>query len=87
MKTVIVFDTDDREGMENTVTIVDHLSKQYLGKRSMKHDRSFGKIRFIKLLRSFANEAKADLDRDAETHFGALSYTKKFADKVWNDEI
>ena len=87
MKTVIVFDTGDREGMENTVTIVDHLSQQYLGKPTMRNDRSFGRIRFIKLLRYFANEAKADLDRDAETNFGSLAYTKKFADKVWNDEI
>ena len=87
MKTVIVFDTEDREGMENTVTIVDHLSQRYLGKPSMKHDRSFGKIRFIKLLRSFAKEVREDLARNAETHFGALTYTKKFADKVWNDEI
>lgn len=87
MKTVIVFDTGDREGMENTVTIVDHLSQQYLGKPTMSNDRSFGKIRFIKLLRYFANEIKADLDRDAETNIGSLAYTKKFADKVWNDEI
>ena len=31
MKTVIVFDTDDRGGMKNTVKIIDHLAQEYLG--------------------------------------------------------
>jgi len=87
MKTIIVFDTDDREGMENTVTIVDHLSQQYLGKPSMKHDRSFGKIRFIKLLRCFAQEAVSSQNLDAEVRIDSLVFTKKFTDKVWNDEV
>jgi len=87
MKTVIVFDTEDKEGMNNTVEIIDHLSKKYLGRSARHHERAFGKIRFIKLLRYYANEVKADLEHDAETKFGSLAYTKKFADKVWNDEI
>ena len=33
MKTHIVFDTEDREGMAATVKIIDHLAEQYMGRR------------------------------------------------------
>ena len=83
MKTVIVFDTEDRKGMENTVEIIDHLSKKYLGRAARYHERTFGKIEFIKALRRFAMDAK-----DAgEVDPGSLRFAKRFADKVWNDEV
>ena len=33
MKTVIVFDTDDEQGMRNAFKIVDHLASQYIQQR------------------------------------------------------
>ena len=81
MKTVIVFDTDELEGMKNTAEIVDHLSEKYLGRPARHHNRTFGKIEFIKTLRRFAKDAK-----DAgEVEPGSLRYTKRFADKIWDD--
>ena len=86
MKTHIVFDTEDQEGMAATVKIIDHLAEQYMGRRSSRYDRSFGKIAFIKTLRAFAKQIQKDFDLE-KGDFEKLSYAKEFADKVFNDEI
>ena len=88
MKTVIVFDTADRQGMESTVKIVDYLAEKYLSRRAARYNRSFGKIEFIKILRSFANQVQKDFDLNKDAYsFNRLKYTKEFADKIWNDEF
>jgi hypothetical protein len=86
MKTHIVFDTEDQEGMAATVKIIDYLAEQYMGRRSNRYDRSFGKITFIKTLRSFAKQIQKDFELEGRT-FDKLAYAKDFADKVFNDEI
>jgi len=86
MKTHIVFDTEDREGMAATVKIIDHLAEKYMGRHSSRYDRSFGKIAFIKTLRAFAKQIQKDFDLE-KGNFEKLSYAKEFADKVFNDEI
>ena len=83
MKMVIVFDTDDRHGMKNTVKIVDQLAADYLGADhgNEAYRRSFGKIEFIKMLRKFAQQVKFELhDEDV----GGLKYSKDMADKIWH---
>jgi hypothetical protein len=82
MKTVIVFDTDDQEGMKNTLKIMNHLTREYLGTPvdTERYKKSFGKIQFIKMLRSFAKEAEK-----AETDGGSLRFAKMFADKIWSE--
>ena len=63
MKTVLVFDPDDDKGMRATIQIVEHLAEQYLpGRRLSNNDVSFGKIEFIKTLRSFMKDAEAHED-------------------------
>ena len=48
MKMVIVFDTNDQQGMMNTVKIVDQLAVDYLGKNvDARYKRTFSKIEFI----------------------------------------
>tara|TARA_R110002020_G_scaffold438228_2_gene648670 strand:+ start:471 stop:734 length:264 start_codon:yes stop_codon:yes gene_type:complete len=86
MKTHIVFDTEDPEGMAATIKIVDHLAEKYMGRRSRAADRTFGRISFIKILRSFAMEIQKDFELQ-EHPFDKLRYAKKFADKVFSDEI
>ena len=86
MKTHIVFDTEDREGMAATVKIIDHLAEKYMGRHSSRYDRSFGKIAFIKTLRAFAKQIQKDFDLE-KGNFEKLSYAKEFADKVFSDEI
>ena len=82
MKMCIVFDTDDRQGMTNTVHIVDKLAAEYLNKTlDESYKRSFGKIEFIKMLRKFAQQVKFELhDEDV----GGLNYSKDMADKIWH---
>ena len=86
MKTHVVFDTDDPEGMAATIKIIDHLAEKYMGRRSNRYDRTFGKISFIKTLRSFAQQIQKDFDLKDRT-FDKLGYAKEFADRVFMDEI
>ncbi len=82
MKTVLVFDTEDDKGMRATIKIVEHLAEQYLPSTNSnhRHDVSFGKIEFIKTLRTFMKDAEELEDPSDGT---SLRFAKGFADKVW----
>ena len=81
MKMCIVFDTDDRQGMTNTVKIVDQLAADYLNKNvNVTYARSFGKIEFIKMLRKFAQQVKLDFN---DEDIAGLKYSKDVTDKIW----
>ena len=81
MKTVLVFDTDDDKGMRATIQIVEHLAEEYLASRTAsRNDVSFGKIEFIKTLRTFMKDAEGLADPSDGT---SLRFAKGFADKVW----
>ena len=86
MKMVIVFDTNDQEGMMNTVKIVDQLAVDYLGKNvDARYKRTFSKIEFIKMLRSFAQDVKrAVQDDDTDEDGTGLRFAKVFSEKVWD---
>jgi len=67
--------------MRATIKIVEHLAEQYLPARTPgRHDVSFGKIEFIKTLRTFMKEAE---EREDPSHGTSLRFAKGFADKVW----
>jgi len=86
MKMVIVFDTEDQQGMKNTLKIVDALARDYLG-RGMddSYKRNFGKIEFIKMLRSFAAEVSLATSDDSIDEDGTgLRFAKVFSEKVWD---
>ena len=91
MKTVIVFDTEDLKGVEATYKIVDHLSKEYLGKR-MEYSRTvrYQKIQFIKMIREFAssNVAQAEKAKSEDAAFDPVSLqnAKLFADMIFDRE-
>ena len=81
MKAVVVFDTEDPKGMEATYKIVDHLSKEYLGKRlSQSNAVSYRKIAFIKMLRAYARAIEA-----GECSSG-LKDTKNYAERVFAED-
>jgi len=86
MKMVIVFDTDDQEGMMNTVKIIDQLAVDYLGKNvDARYKRTFSKIEFIKMLRSFAQDVKRAVQDDETDQDGTgLRFAKVFSEKVWD---
>lgn len=86
MKMVIVFDTNDPDGMKNTVKIVDQLALDYLGKTvDARYKRTFSKIEFIKMLRTFATNVKNEIEKGDE---GAdpigLRFSKVFSEEVWD---
>lgn len=85
MKMVIVFDTEDRDGMANTVKIVDQLAIDYMGRGvNIINKRTFGKIEFIKMLRIFAQTVKAEVEsEDPERDGQGLRFAKAFYEKVW----
>jgi len=83
MKTVLVFDTADPKGMQNTIKIVEHLAQEYAKRAPRMHSLSFGKIEFIKTLRAFMTEATALEDSEEPT---SLRFAKRFSDKVWNEK-
>jgi hypothetical protein len=86
MKMVIVFDTDDHDGMMNTVKIVDQLAIDYLGKSiDARYKRTFSKIEFIKMVREFAKEVKVAIqDEDSDEDGTGLRFAKVFSEKVWD---
>ena len=86
MKMVSVFDTNDQQGMMNTVKIVDQLAVDYLGKNvDARYKRTFSKIEFIKMLRSFAHDVKAAVQDDSADEDGTgLRFAKVFSEKVWD---
>ena len=85
MKMVIVFDTDDQQGMRNTVKIVEKLATDYLGiSLDRAHNRSFGKIEFIKTIREFGRQVAKELADDPESEPTSLLKTKRFTEKVWD---
>jgi len=86
MKMVIVFDTDDEQGMKNTLKIVDALARDYLGRgMDRANKREFRKIEFIKMLRTFAAEVSLATSDDSTDEDGTgLRFSKVFSEKVWD---
>tara|TARA_B100000700_G_scaffold168595_1_gene186182 strand:- start:3504 stop:3773 length:270 start_codon:yes stop_codon:yes gene_type:complete len=85
MKMVIVFDTEDRNGMENTIKMVEHLAAVYMGQSLHRaNKRAFGKIEFIKCLRNFANAAVKEEEVDGNGY--SLRFAKRFAEEIWRDK-
>ena len=86
MKMVIVFDTEDDQGMKNTLKIVDQLARDYFGRGlDDSYKRNFGKIEFIKMLRSFAAEVSLATSDDSTDEDGTgLRFAKVFSEKVWD---
>jgi len=88
MKMVIVFDTEDKQGMKNTVQIVDKLAAQYLGTvNNAMNNRSFGKIEFIKTIREFGRQVMKELAAEPEADPTSLLKTKRFTEKVWEVKV
>ena len=88
MKLTIVIDTEDERGIRDSFKIIDHFYKRinapgkYTGRQVQ-----YGKIAFIKMLRSFAADARdAEIDGVEST---SLRFTKTWADAVFskNDGI
>ena len=58
MKTHIVFDTEDREGMAATVKIIDHLAEKYMGRTPADTTDHLERLRLLKLCAHLRNRSK-----------------------------
>ena len=81
MKMTLVVDTDDLNGLQDSFKIIKMMNDKYNGPARQYNDRAFGKIRFIKLLRSYARSS-ADIDADPSS----LRFAKHFTDSVWRGD-
>ena len=79
MKMTLVIDTDDLDGIKDSFKIIKLMHDKYHPPARQYNDRSFGKIRFIKLLRKFAKS----VDLEDPAALGSLRAAKLFADSVW----
>ena len=85
MKLTLVIDTDDIEGIADTFKIAGHFYKKY-GPNTTGYGQqvSYGKIKHIKMLRTFARKA-IEVHEAGEDPTG-LKFTKQYADKLFRDD-
>ena len=83
MKMVLVFDTDDAEGMRSSMKIMKTILREYSTQWD-EHDPKFGRIEFIKMLRDLQayNEIQADKGQDITS----LRHYKRFMEEVWTQK-
>lgn len=84
MKLTLVIDTDDIEGIHDAFKIAGHFYKKYSTMHRQGHQLSYGKIKHIKMLRTFAR--KAIEAHEAGEDPAGLKFTKQYADKLFRED-
>ena len=82
MKMTLVIDSEDLDGIRDSFKIIKMMNDKYNTPVRQYNDRSFGKIRYIKLLRISAQFAA-----DQEFDVNSLKAAKRFADSVWAGDL
>ena len=80
---VLVFDTDDAEGMRSSMKIMQTILRDYSSQWN-EIDPKFGKIEFIKMLRDFT--AYNDIQGDRGQDITSLRHFKRFTEEVWKQK-
>ncbi len=83
MKMVLVFDTDDSEGMQTSMKIMQTILRDYSNQWNQS-DPKFGKIEFIKMLRDL--DAYNEIQKDRGHDTTSLRHLKRFTDEVWSQK-
>ena len=82
MKTVICFDTEDEQGMQDAYKIMSHLCEKYIKRRLPKQQRLvIGKVKFLKVIKEYARMVE-----EGEANSG-LSACKDYTFKIWEDYV
>ena len=84
MKMTLVVDTEDPHGIRDAYKIIGHFFKR-VDAGSTGREVRYSKIHFIKVLRTFAREGKAAVDRGEDP--ASLKFAKKFADEIFIDKF
>ncbi len=83
MKMVLVYDTDNVEDWQNSITIMRKLVNDYDARYRGAH-REFGRIEFIKLLRQWEQVApESPKNREG---IASLKAVKEFTDNIWRQK-
>jgi hypothetical protein len=85
MKMTLVVDTEDPHGIRDAYKIIGHFHKRVDTMGSTGREVRYSKIHFIKVLRTFAREGKAAVDRGEDP--ASLKFAKKFADEIFIDKF
>ena len=83
MKMVLVFDTDDKDGMQTSMKMMKTILRDYATQWD-EHDPKFGKIEFIKMLRDL--DAYNEIQGDRGHDITSLRHFKRFTDEVWSQK-
>ena len=82
MKTVICFDTEDEQGMQDAYKIMSHLCEKYIERKLPKQQRLvIGKVKFLKVIKEYARMVE-----EGEANSG-LSACKDYTFKIWEDYV
>ena len=82
MKMTLVIDSEDLDGIRDSFKIIKMMNDKHNTPIRAYNDRSFGKIKFIKLLRRYVKSAA-----DQEDDVFSLRAAKLFADSVWEGDF
>ena len=83
MKMVLVFDTDDKDGMRTSMKMMRTILREY-STQWEENDPKFGKIEFIKMLRDL--DAYNEIQKYRGHDTASLRHFKRFADEVWSQK-
>jgi len=82
MKTVICFDTEDEQGMQDAYKIMSHLCEKYIKRELPKQQQLvIGKIKFLKVIKNYARMVE-----DGNANSG-LTSCKDYTFKIWEDYV
>lgn len=85
MKLTLVIDTEDPEGIADAHKVVSHFKRKYVTGSPVSHKLTYGKIKHIKMLRTFAKaviEGHTSGDEDPT----GLKFTKYYTDKLFRED-
>ena len=84
MKLTIVVDTDDANGIQDSLKIVSHFANKHLYRGSAPFGVKYEKIAFIKMLRHYGKEVTKALENGEDQH--SLRFAKFYADERFDEQ-
>ena len=81
MKLTLVIDTEDPEGIADAHKVVSHFKRKYVAGSPISHKLTYGKIKHIKMLRTFAKAVIEEYTSGDEDPTG-LKFTKHYTERL-----
>lgn len=84
MKLTIVVDTDDPNGIRDSLKIVSHFANKHRLGNTEPFNVKYGKIAFVKMLRHYGKEVTKALKDGEDPH--SLRFAKFYADERFDEQ-